>query len=314
VWRRFLGIVKKRATRCKLQIKRPKVRSDCWKTKVDVCDWYGVSCNEGHVVLLNRQSNDLVRTLPRQIFDLPLLQMLWVSENPDIVFKFDNTPNATSLLDLKLDGTGSKSLKGISFARSLTALDDSNNKLAGTFPDEQFALENLRVLSLSSNSVVGELTESLARLRYLRVPEVDSNKFSGFLPSFGDSVALTKVQVGYNELKGNIPLDFLDSVPSFASLKLFVQGNKLTGSIPQEFQRFEKLNIENQIDTIPSVLCEQARWNDGEVGKYGFDALVCAPGKTNRVGRRSFESPVCVKCPAAAPFLRASGLCGRWSI
>jgi Leucine rich repeat len=281
------------------------VRSDFWDSKVDVCDWYGVGCNEGHVVLLNLQSNNLVGTLPRQIFDLPLLQMLWVSENPDVVLKFDITTNAMSLLDLKLDGTGTKSLKGISFARSLTALDASNNKLAGTFPDELFALENLRVLSLSNNSFVGELPESLARLRYLRVLEADSNKFSGFLPSFGDSVALTKVQVGYNELKGNIPRDFLDSVPSFASLKLFVQGNKLTGSIPQEFQRFEKLNIdfhENQIDAIPSVLCEQAGWNDGEVGKYGCDALACAPGKTNRVGRRSFESPVCVKCPAAAPF------------
>ena len=281
-------------------------RNDFWgNAKVDLCNWYGVGCYEGHVILLNLESNNLVGTLPRQIFDLPRLQMLWLTENPEIEINFDSLSDVTSLLDLKLISTGTKSLKGISFAKSLTALDVSNSKLAGNFPEELFALKNLRVLSLSNNSFDGELPQSLAPLRYLRTFDVTSNAFSGKLPSFSDSVALTKVHVGRNGIKGKIPRDFLDSVPSFASLTVSLQGNKLTGSIPQEFQRFVKLNIdfhENQIDAIPNVLCERAAWNDGEVGQYGCDALACAPGTTNQVGRQSFESPVCVKCPSAAQF------------
>lgn len=281
-------------------------RNDLWgNEKVDLCNWYGVGCSEGHVILLNLESNNLVGTLPKQIFDLPWLQMLWLSENPEIELKFDSLSNATSLLDLKLGNTGTKSLKGISFAKSLTALDVSNSKLAGNFPEELFALKNLRVLAMSNNSFDGELPKSLASLRYLRTFDVTSNAFSGKLPSFSDSVALTKVHLGKNGIKGKIPLDFLESVPSFASLKVSLQENKLTGSIPQEFQRFAKLNIdihENQIDAIPNALCARSAWNDGEVGQYGCDALACAPGTTNREGRQSFESPVCVKCPSAAHY------------
>jgi Leucine-rich repeat (LRR) protein len=281
-------------------------RNDFWgNAYVSPCNWYGVGCNQGQVVLLNMQSNNLVGTLPRQIFDLPSLQMLWLSDNPEIDIELDSHPNATSLLDLKLDRTAIKSLKGISFATSLTALDASSSKLVGTFPEELFALENLRVLSLSNNSLDGELPEFLSRLRYLRTFEVASNGFSGNLPAFSDSVALTHVDVGFNGLKGQIRSDFLANVPIFASVKMYLQGNKLTGSVPAELERFAKMTIdvrENQIDAIPSVLCTRTAWNDAEIERYGCDALACAPGTTNKVGRQSFEAPVCIKCPAAEPF------------
>lgn len=281
------------------------LRNDFWNSNVDFCSWNGVGCNEGRVILINLQSNNLVGTLPRQIFDLPLLQMLWLSENPKFEVKFENLRNVSNLLDLKVDGTSTKSLKGIRNAKSLTYLDASNNKLAGNFPNELFALENLRLLSLSNNSFYGALPESLSSFRYLRVFEAESNSFTGWLPSFSDSIALSKVNLGYNDLKGKIPRDFLDRVPNFTSLNISLQGNKLTGSIPQEFQRFAIVNINingNQIDTIPSVLCDRSGWNDGAVGKYGCNGLACAPGTTNLAGRQSFEFPVCVKCPAAAPF------------
>ena len=137
---------------------------------------------------------------------------------------------------------------------------------------------------------------------YVRILEAENNQFSGSLPPFCDSITLRLVWLGYNKFKGNIPDNFLERIPSFAAPKIFLAGNQLTGSLPQEWQRLENLTLEihdSLIDVIPNVFCDKAGWNNGAVGRYGCGALACAPGKTNRLGRQSPEYPICVTFPAA---------------
>lgn len=280
------------------------IRREYWGSRVDICSWHGVGCsNDGHIMMLNLQSNNLVGGIPEQIFNLTRLELLWLGGNPSIDIPLENVEFSSILRDLRLDNTTLASLRGIERATSLTSLDVSNNELIGTFPSELFKLQNLRKLMLSNNTLEGNFPSSLASLPYLRVLEAEHNHFSGALPSLHDSVPLRSVSLGYNEFQGSIPHNFLENVPRFAGPKVFLQGNRLTGALPLEWKRFENMTLdihENRIDEIPSVLCEHgAGWNGGVVGKYGCGALACPPGTANRHGRQSPDYPVCVACPAA---------------
>jgi len=281
-------------------------RRDFWTTKVDFCSWHGIGCSDdGHVVLLNLQLNNLVGSVLPEIFSLPRLEVLWLGGNPKLKLSLDAVEFSPVLRDLKLQNTGLETLRGIDAALSLTALDVSDNSIGGPFPEELLYLANLRMLNLSNNTFDGELVSSLDSLPYLRILDLSHNKFSGQLKSFHSSVALKSLSLGYNKIGGTVPHDFLASVPSFAAPKVYLQGNKLSGALPVELQRFENLTLdirENQIDAIPSVLCEQSGWNSGAVGKYGCGALACEPGTANQNGRQSLENPKCVSCPAAAHF------------
>jgi Leucine-rich repeat (LRR) protein len=277
-------------------------RNDFWNTDVDYCSWYGIGCANDSVILLNLENNNLTCELPSAIFNFSRLQVLWLSSNPFLTINFENIESATELLDLKLNGNKISSLKGLERAKSLTALDVSSNGLKGSFPTEVTSLYNLRSLILKNNSIIGELPDSLTSLPYLRIFDVSNNHFSGSLPSFRDSVTLTKIFAGKNDLTGSLSADFLHSVPSSSYVKIDVQDNTISGIIPIELQRFDKMDmnlLRNKIDSIPEVLCERTNWNDGDVGKFGCNAIACPPGSTNYMGRQSIRAPVCTPCKEA---------------
>jgi Leucine-rich repeat (LRR) protein len=282
------------------------LRRDYWMSKVDFCSWHGVGCSDdGRVILLNLQSNNLVGVMPKSVFNLPRLEILWLSKNPALEVTFENVTFSGVLRDLGLASTTLPSLRGLGRAKSLTSVDASNCSLGGTFPLEILELENLRKLSLSDNALEGSFPPSLASLPYLRILDAENNQFSGSLPSFRDSITLRLIRLGYNKFQGNIPDIFLERVPSFAAPKIFLAGNQLTGPLPQDWKRLENLTLDirdNLIDAIPNVFCLKAGWNDGAVGRYGCGALACPPGKANRHGRQSPEYPICVTCPAAKRF------------
>ena len=280
-------------------------RREFWASKVDFCRWHGVGCSDdGHVILINLESNNLSGPLPLKIFNLPRLEVLWLGGNPELKVSLEDVEFSPVLRDLRLDSTGLDSLRGINTAKSLTALDVSNNKLGGPFPSELLHLLNLRMLNVSNNTFGGSLPSSLVSLPHLRLLDVSHNRFSGALPSFHNSVPLKSIAIGYNEIEGTIPRDFLESVPNFSSPRISLEGNKLSGTLPAELGRFEKMTLdvsENRIDAVPGALCERSGWNGGAVGKYGCGALACPPGTANRNGRQSPEYPNCVSCPASDP-------------
>lgn len=281
--------------------------NDFWSSKAHVCDWFGVACSDGHVIMVNLPSNGLSGTVPSEIYSLERLQVLRLNENPDLTTAFNNIANAKTLQDLSISGTKIGSLKGLEQAKSLSALDMSHCSLKGKFPSEVSSLENLRHLSLSNNTMTGDLP-TISQLRYLRELNLSHNRHSGNLPTFQHMVTLSSLDLSFNRFEGAIPPDFLYRTPSsqpVGSLRVNLRGNRLKGSLSEELRRFEGLKLDisdNQINEIPIILCKQGEWNNGTIQEYGCDAIACPPGTMNPIGRKSDEFQECTKCSSAKKF------------
>lgn len=225
-------------------------RNHFWGSRFDHCDWEGVGCSDGSVILLNLEANNLVGTLPSEIFHLSRLQSLWLRDNTDLLLDFNDIEKADNLVDVRISKCTIKSLAGIQNAQSVAVLDLSQNHLNGPFPKELWSLSNLRVLKLNQNALTGVLPSTFGRLQYLRTLNLSNNMFTGSLPSFSTSATLSIIDVTNNLLKGSIPSDFLNSYPNSlpdgGTLQLKVKGNKINAKIPlpDEFARFEKFRID----------------------------------------------------------------------
>lgn len=287
-------------------------RNDYWMSSADVCDWFGVGCNKGDVVLLNLDSNNLRGRIPSSLFRLPKLQVLWLNSNR-VAVDFSNIHEATNLLDLRLDSTGLRSIDGIGEAKSLTALSLAYNGIRGRFPSEIFQLENLRYLAMNSNSMTGLLPSFFDRLRYLRTLKLDRNVFVGPLPSFSQSPALTHLDLGSNEFTGTIPRTFLAGLASQAPpMRIDLSRNRLEGTVPESLDRFERLTLDlaqNHLTAISPALCLKNDWNDGNVGRYGCNAILCPAKTSNSAGRQKDNLP-CRNCRANDSRHLGQAVCG----
>ncbi|KAL7568273.1 hypothetical protein ACA910_022612 [Epithemia clementina (nom. ined.)] len=302
------------------------IRNDYWLSKTSFCDWYGVACDNGNVVAINLDRNNLNGTVPTALYRLPKLQLLWLSHNP-IEISFEEIDNAKSLLDLRLESIGLASVNGIGGGKQLTALSIGSNDLSGGFPHELLLLENIRLLNASDNSLTGLLPNTFGQLRYLRSLQLSNNQFTGSLPSFADSLSLMDLRLSGNQFNGSIPSDFLFRVPAKLPLRVDLSNNGLAGELPRDLTRFDKLNIdlaENQFTELPLSLCTQKEWNNGDVGRYGCDGLMCHPGTSADQGRQSSSGngTRCVQCPQANPEVFGQTVCssmqafssGSWSV
>ena len=281
-------------------------RRDFWGSTADVCDWYGIGCVGGHVVIINLHGNNLHGLPGPDLFFLPELRILWLYSNP-ISFSFENIGSARKLQDLRLDATNLHSLHGIGKAGSLTSFNAGFSSLRGVFPvPEILPLTNLRTLHLNNNFISGSLPKSFAALKFLTQLRVDSNLLTGTLPSFEDVPFLDYIDISNNKLDGPIPHKFLESLHSKSKPTIRLSENQLTGVVPQELDRFMDMTLHlsgNQFLGLPVVLCDSDNhnWNHGHVGKYGCDAILCRPGTTNKLGRRTTDFD-CVKCTSATYF------------
>jgi hypothetical protein len=76
----------------------------------------------------------------------------------------------------------------------------------------------------------------------------------------------------------------------------------LSGSLPVELARFSNLTIylrDNNINDIPEELCHNHGWNGGDVENFGCNAILCAPGTSNMLGRQSTDEMPCMACDTA---------------
>jgi Leucine-rich repeat (LRR) protein len=275
-------------------------RNDFWLTKTDICDWYGIACSGSKVVEINLRGNNL-RGLPgAELFDLRELRTLWLYSN-DISFSFENIGRASKLQELRLDATNLHSLHGISAASSLMSFDARFTDIKGPFPEEILRLKNIRTLSLGHNNLTGTLPKSFGSIKYLLSLRLNSNSFTGPLPSFDDLHFLKQLDLSHNALTGSVSRKFLFKVQDETPLTLRLSHNQLTGVIPEDFDRFRKTSLylaDNRILGMPLTLCDNSQWNDGDVGNFGCDAILCKPGTFNPYGRR-VSGMECLECPHA---------------
>ena len=122
--------------------------------------------------------------------------------------------------------------QGVSLSASgcVIELNLTNNKLAGTLPDEIGDLEALFVLQLGENQLSGTLPDTLANLTNLQTLHLMENQFSGTLPLWmGSLTNLEQVDLTYNTFSGSIP----DTLCKLSNLETLNIGyNQLTGAIP----------------------------------------------------------------------------------
>jgi hypothetical protein len=134
---------------------------------------------------------------------------------------------------------------------------------------------------------------------------------TGSLPSFDNSPNLTEVYLGYNNISGEIPSNFLNKVSSNEDIVIDLSMNKISGSLPKPLQRFSYMTIYlsgNQIDSIDESFCSLDTWMEGQVEERGCNAILCPKGTYNQYGRETNEH--CQDCAFtfSAPFY-GSGEC-----
>ena len=90
-----------------------------WSIASNICNWFGIECNEDeNVKALILDNNNVIGTLPSEVFDLPYLDTL-VLESNEMVVNFDNIMQAQSLKYLDLKNTALFDLNGLDKALNL---------------------------------------------------------------------------------------------------------------------------------------------------------------------------------------------------
>ncbi len=198
------------------------------------CSWFGVTCEEGHVVGLSLGGNNLDGTLPLELGNLTYLRVLSLNDNKltgSIPSSFGNLTSLTTL-DLGANGLTGDIPKELGSLENLSVMGLSRNKLSGAIPAELGNLSQLTQLNLEENELSGEIPPELGNLTNLILLSLFANNLTGSIPSsLGNLVLLQYLFLGNNQLSGEIP-SVLGNLAYL--IKLHLMNNLLTGSIPSE--------------------------------------------------------------------------------
>ncbi|XP_042422611.1 brassinosteroid LRR receptor kinase BRI1-like [Zingiber officinale] len=153
--------------------------------------------------------------------------------------------NCSSLQHLDLSSTGLIGELGegvFAGCQSLVYLNLSSNHLAGTLPSNISSSSSLTSVSLSNNNFSGEIPmATFASMPDLKSLELAFNYFNGGLgESIEEMPQLQVLDLSSNNLTGAIPLG-LCANPSFALEELYLQNNRLSGSIPESLSNCTNL-------------------------------------------------------------------------
>jgi len=161
-----------------------------WNTDVPLSEWEEVTVDEeGRVIMLDLQSNNLTGPIPASLGQLTALEELNLNCN-------------------QLTGTIPTELGNLT---ALTWLDLSYNRLEGTIPVELGELGNLEELDLSNNRLTGAIPAELGQLGALKGLCLSCNKLEGPIPAeLGQLGALEWLILSYNELSGEIPAELME--------------------------------------------------------------------------------------------------------
>jgi predicted outer membrane repeat protein len=123
-----------------------------WKVTPEPCSWIGVSCGDGYVTGIIRESKNLLGNLP----DLSILKFL-------------------TTLNLKGNQLNGKIPSNLNNLTNLEYLYLHNNRFSGPIPDIS-KLNNLTELLLQNNQLDGEIPPSLVQLANLTRLDLSYNK------------------------------------------------------------------------------------------------------------------------------------------
>ena len=220
----------------------------------------------------------------------------------------DELFDLTSLEDLNLSESmfgGTLSSK-IGQLVKLKRLSLVGNAFSGQIPVEIGNLVSVQDLDLSGNIWQGSLPESISGLSSLTrfgLNNVDSTNVgvTGQMPSFSTMPNLRDLYMSNNQFTGSVPDNFLGGISDrSARISVYLDGNYLGGVLPSSLVSLQRVNIyleNNLLSGFGSGICQQSQWMDGNVGRYGCDAILCPAGEYSPTGRQVSEDTACAVCP-----------------
>ncbi|KAK8703669.1 hypothetical protein V6N13_047318 [Hibiscus sabdariffa] len=145
--------------------------------------------NSSRLVSLSLVDCNLSGHFPTEIFRMPKIQSIDISDNERLEgqlpeFPSNNALRSLSLFDANFSGSIPSSIANLSH---LVNLDLSENHFSGSIPSSLFTLPSLRVLSLRENQLVGKIDE---------------------FPNASSSM-IEELYLGYNYLSGALPKSIL---------------------------------------------------------------------------------------------------------
>jgi len=208
----------------------------------DYCQWHGVECweigdgKDNRVRRVELGNNNLVGTMPENIFSIEHMTILDVSNNPSLTVSFRHIGLSEHIYSVNVGGTATKDYDGMQHASDFfKRLYGDNTPITGTVPSEITRIHNLEVLSLQECELNGELPHEIFAMSNLQELYLADNNFQGPIPDkWGSLVNLQSVSLAKNQFRGEIPESFGFS-PSLKALSLkdqVAKGGGLSGSIP----------------------------------------------------------------------------------
>jgi hypothetical protein len=203
-----------------------------WLVDRTACTWYGVICQQEHVVELQLYYNELVGTLPPEIEKLAHLRGLYLDANH---LSGPLPPEIGNLTELEVARLGRNQFSGsipleMAGLKKLNSLELWGNGLSGEIPGELGNLSKLELLNLNSNQLTGDIPPELGNLGNLKTLDLSHNQLSGSVPAaLGDLTNLNWLDLSFNQLSGSIPTE-LEEPPVLYWLDLSY--NQLTGAVP----------------------------------------------------------------------------------
>ncbi|KAL7219694.1 hypothetical protein ACSBR2_012705 [Camellia fascicularis] len=191
--------------------------------------------------------------IPQGSWNLTSLETLDVSYNQNLNSSLLNslfsTTNCLVYLSLTNCGFQGPFPTIVPNMTNLSYLDLSYNSLNSTIPSWLYSFSRLEVLNLGSNSLdlsynglEGRLPNSIGNLASLEILQLSYNGLEESLPrSLGNLCNLRHIGLSHNKFSGELFISSSKCIAIHALEDMLLDGNKLSGHIPDQIGQFQNL-------------------------------------------------------------------------